>query len=175
MNFRLSAKLVAVKGPRILNKACGAARKNYELVFQPFNVPYGFGAGASQAVAVFSIPITVPWTIRYPVRPPSGSFVAVAAFRSGTSVRRYKLWSGVGESLAVPTYVGESLPPGAAIEIWSVPDQSAVLGFQWKLPIGLLQLPTTPCDQDGDDISATICQPTYPAPNLTALFTSCAS
>jgi hypothetical protein len=174
MDFKLIAKLVELKTARITQRAYGATRKNYELIFSPFRFDYATGAVASQSVAVYSVPINIAWAIRYPVRPPSTSFVAVVAFKSGTSVRRYKLWSDVGERLSIPKYLGEALPAGTVIEIWTVPDQTPLLGFQWKLPLGLLQLPTSPSDMSGDDIIPTLCAPSYPPPTtVNGLFTTC--
>ena len=172
-NFRLTAKLAQVRTPRLAAKASGASRKNYELIFQPFNIPYGFGARASQAIAYYSIPLEQRWSLRVPIRPPSTNFVAVVAYRFGPVVRRYKLWKNVGEVADFPLYLGETVESDARIEIWTVPNRSAVLPFVWKLPLTLLELPKTPADKDGTDIVAQACVVPYPA-DVDTLFTACA-
>lgn len=170
MDFRLKFRPVTLRTPRIMNKACAAARKNYELVFAPFTLPYSYGTVASQIVATADIPLTSPWTIRVPISRPANNFVAVVRYVDGLVVRRYKLWSGIGEVLPVPQYIGETLPAGTVIELWTVPNQTPQLSSTWILKLGLLETPSAPCDQDGTDIVPTVVAAPYPVakpfPNL---------
>jgi hypothetical protein len=159
-NYKLLLRQVALRGPLIMRKMCGARRKNYELVVPAFSLAPAVGITTSSILAIASVPIASAWSIRYPITRPSSTFVAVVRFARGAAILRYKLWSGVGEVAPFPTYIGETLPAGAAIEIWSVPGVTAVLPAAWVLPLGLMELPVTPCDADGADVNPTMCVPT---------------
>lgn len=173
MDFKLTVKLVQVRGPKLASRACGATRKNFNLVFQPFTIPYGHGVRVSQAVATFSVSLAQRWAIRYPVRPPHNSFVAVVAYRSGPIIKRLKLWKDVGEICDFPLYLGETVESNAQIEIWTVPDRTLTLPFIWRLPLAMLELPKTVCDQDGTDLATNACIVPYPQA-VPEIFNSCA-
>lgn len=178
MDFKLTFRKATLRAPRGAIKAWGAARKNYELVFAPFSYPYPANIGASVILAIYQVPITGAWTVRYPFTQPNNTFVAVVRFVSGTITRRYRLWQGVGEIMHWPLYIGERLPAGAAIEIWSVPDVTAELSTNWILKLGLLELPANPADRNGTDITPTVCVPTFdPSSGQTAseIITPCAA
>lgn len=140
-------------------RVCGAARKNLELVFAPFSYPYPLGTNASQCIAIYTIPISTNWTIRYPFTQPTNSFVALVRYVIAGVTYRYKLWSGVGEIMPYNNYIGETLPAGTVIEIWSAINNPAVLASQWVLRLGLLELQDNPCDQDGTEIGPSVCIP----------------
>lgn len=171
--YALNYKKATPQDARSSRKAVGAAKKNQELVIPAFSYPYT-AATASQIVAVYSIPITTSWTIRYPVTRPSSSFVAVIRWVVAGITFRYKLWAGVGERLAIPTYMGETIPAGAAVEIWTASTNPAVLSSAWRLPLGILEAPSSPNDTDGTDITPTVCVvPT--SGTLSDYLTSCAA
>lgn len=87
---------------------------------------------------------------------------------------RYKLWAEVGERIALPLYIGETIPTGAAIEIWTASANPAVLSSAWRLPLGILEYPSAPNDTDGTDITPTVCVvPT--SGTLSDYLTSCAA
>lgn len=177
MAFKLTFRKATLRTPRDTLRACGAARKAYELIVAAFSYSYPANIGASVVLAVLSVPLTVPWTIRMPITRPSSTFVVVVRFTSGGRVLRYKLWGGIGEVLPLPLYIGETLPAGAAIEIWSVPNQTAVLGSAWTLKLGVLENATHPCDQNGTDITPSVCVPGYPyegtSPDPSVAFGQC--
>ena len=175
MDLRLTFQKVVDRGPRILNKAHGAARKNYVLAFAPFNIAYPTGSGVSQAVAKYALPFTSPWTIRYPlVNHPSNLLFVVRYVEAGIT-KRLKLWWGIGERLAVPYYTGQVIPVGAEIEIWTVSDQPAVLADAYEIPVGLLETQTEPGDLTRTELTGTLCIVPSPATTLSALLTSCVS
>lgn len=173
MDFRLTFRKATLKAPRGAMRSFGAARKNYELVFAPFSYPYPAGMVASVSVAVYSVPLTVPWTIRYPFTRPNSSFVAVIRWVEGAIVRRYRLWDGVGVQ-HFPLYIGEKIPGAAAIEIWSVPDTTAALAADWILKLGLLELPLSPADRDGTDIIPSVCAPSFAYRDPALMVANCA-
>ena len=164
MDLRLTFRKATLKAPSGALRSFGAARKNYELVFAPFSYTYPAGRGASASVAVYSILLDVPWTIRYPVARPNASFVAVVRWVEGGVTKRYRLWADLG-IMHFPLYKGEKIPASstAAIEIWSVPDVTAALADEWVLKLGLLELPQSPADRNGTDVSVSVCVPTYTA------------
>lgn len=175
MDLRLTFQQAVDRGPRILNKARGAARSNASLLFAPFTIPYATGSGVSQAVAKYSLPFASPWTIRFPLASHPSNLLFVVRYVESGVTKRFKLWWGIGERLAVPYYTGQTIPAGAEIEIWTVNDQPAVLSSAYEIPIGLLESPTEPGDVAGTQIQGTLCVAPYPAASLAARLTSCAS
>lgn len=175
MDLRLTYNKATLKAPRGALRAFGAARKNYELVFAPFSYTYPAGRVASAAVAIYSISLAVPWTIRYPVARPNSSFVAVVRWVVGGVTLRRRLWLGLGR-MHFPLYQGETIPASssAAIEIWSVPDETAALAADWVLRLGLLELPSSPADRNGTDIPISVCVPTYTATTPAEFVAVCA-
>jgi hypothetical protein len=173
--YALNFKKAALQADRLYRKACGAAKKNQELVIPAFSYSYPAGAGASQIVAVYSVPITTPWSIRYPFTKPSSSFVAVVRWVVNGVTFRYKLWSGVGEVLPLPTYIGETIPAGAAVEIWTASANPAVLTAEWRLALGILENLTAPCDHDGTDITPSVCVPSFTYGPLSSMLAQCAA
>jgi hypothetical protein len=172
--YGLNFKKAVAGLSRSFKKACGATKKNQELVIPAFSYSYPAGAGASQIVAVYTVPIVTPWTIRYPITRPSTSFVAVLRWVTAGVTYRYKLWSGVGEILPLPTYIGETIPSGAALEIWTASANPAVLSTTWRIPLGILENPSTPCDTDGTDISPSVCVPPFTYGTITSMLAHCA-
>lgn len=176
MDLRLTVQQAVARGPRIVAYAFGAARKNFVLSIDPFVLDYAHGAVASQILATFTLPFTTAWSIRFPVAVPSTSFVALVTWLDGTKVVRRKLWSDIGERIVCPLYAGETIPAGAKLEIWSVPDQVATLAEQWRLNIGFLSLPSTPADITGIEVVGTACVAPNPPPvSLNSLLTICVS
>ena len=173
MDFRLTFRKATLKAPRGALRSYGAARKNYELVFAPFSYTYPAGIGASVVVAVYTIPLAVPWTIRYPFTRPNNTFVAVVRWVEGATVRRYRLWDAVGVQ-HFPLYVGKTIPGAAAIEIWSVPDTTATLAADWVLRLGLLELPLGPGDRDGTDVIPSVCVPSFAYRDPALMVANCA-
>lgn len=173
--YGLTFKKAVLQAARSFKKACGAAKKNQELVIPAFSYSYPSGSGASMIVAVYSVPITTPWSILYPITRPSTSFVAVVRWVTSGVTFRYKLWSGVGEILPLPTYIGETIPAGAAIEIWTASANPAVLSSTWRLPLGVLENPAFPCDHDGSDITPTVCVPSFVYGPFSSMIAQCAS
>ncbi len=173
--YGLNFKKAVLQAARSFKKACGATKKNQELVIPAFSYTYPSGSGASMIVAVYSVPITTRWSIRYPITRPSTSFVAVIRWVASGVTFRYKLWSGVGEVLPLPTYIGETIPAGAAIEIWTASANPAVLSTEWRIPLGILENPAFPCDHDGTDITPTICVPSFASMPISAMLAQCAS
>lgn len=172
--YGLNFKKVTQQVAKLYRKACGATKKNQELIIPAFSYPYPTGIGASICVAVYTIPITTPWSIRYPFNQPSTSFVAVARYVSSGVTYRYKLWNNVGEILPLPLYIGETLPAGTAIEIWTGSTNPAELTQTWRLPLGILENPSAPCDHDGTDINPTVCVPPSSGP-ITTMLATCAA
>lgn len=172
MDFKLTFRKATLKAPRGAIRSFGAARKNYELVFAPFSYTYPAGMVASVPLAVYTIPLAVPWTIRYPFTPPSNTFVAVVRIVRAGVTYRYRLWSG--GVMHFPLYIGETIPANSAIEIWSVPDVTAALSTEWVLKLGLLELPTSPADRNGTDINHSVYVPSYAYRDVTEMFTTCA-
>ncbi len=173
--YGLNFQKATLQADRLYRKACGATKKNQELVIPAFSYTYPVGAGASQIVAVYSVPITSRWSIRYPFTRPSSSFVAVIRWVVSGVTFRYKLWSGVGERLAIPTYIGETIPVGAAIEIWTASANPAVLTSEWRLVLGILEDPVFPCDHDGTDIIPSVCVPSFAYGSLSSMLAQCAA
>lgn len=172
--YGLNFKKAVAGLSRSFKKACGATKKNQELIIPAFSYPFNTSATASQIVAVYTVPITTPWTIRYPLTRPSTSFVAVIRWVVAGVTYRYKLWAGVGERLAIPTYIGETIPAGAALEIWTASSSPATLSSTWRIPLGILENPSAPCDADGTDINPTVC--IVPSSgSLSVHLTSCAA
>ena len=173
--YGLNFKKATLQTARQYNKACGAAKKNQELVIPAFSYPYPSGSGASMIVAVYSVPITTRWSIRYPITRPSSSFVAVIRWVVSGVTFRYKLWAGVGEILPAPLYIGETIPAGAAIEIWTTTANPSVLSADWRLPLGILEDPSFPCDHDGTDITPTVCVPSFASMPFSSMIAQCAA
>ncbi len=172
--FALNFKKATLQAARLVRKSVGATKKNQELVIPAFEYPFNTAATASQIVAVYTVPIATPWSIRYPITRPSSSFVAVVRWVANGITFRYKLWAGVGERLAIPTYIGETIPANSAIEIWSASSSPATLSATWRLPLGILEDPSAPNDTDGTDINPTVC--VVPSSgSLSVHLTSCAA
>ncbi len=174
-SYGLIFRKSTLQTPRSAKKACAARRKNQEILIAAFSYAYPSGAGASQIVAVYSIPITSTWTIRYPITPPTDSFVPVIRWVTNGVTFRYKLWSGVGEVLNLPVYIGEAIPAGAAIEIWTAADNPAVLASTWTIPTGILEAPATACDTNGTDITPTVCVPSFAYTDFATMISTCAA
>lgn len=174
-SYGLIFRKSTLQAARGVKKSCAARRKNQEILIAAFSYAYPAGAGASQIVAVYSVPITTTWTIRYPIVPPSSSFVPVIRWVTGGVTFRYKLWAGVGEVLNVPTYIGEAIPAGAAIEIWTASANPAVLASAWYLVTGILEAPATACDTNGTDINPTVCVPSFAYTDFATMISTCAA
>lgn len=135
--------------------------------------------GSSRAVAQFCIEIDGRFTIHAPITPPSGvQFCPVIRWtdEAGT-VRRFKLFAGVGEMLPLPTYIGEAIISPAALEIWNTPDYNpTTLAADWSIQLGLLENPASPTDETGTIYIVDSCIPAFPYFDygmLDTLFTEC--
>lgn len=122
---------------------------NQRLEVPEFSAVIPSWPGASYIVARLIIQMGFLWSFKVPVVKPSNTFVACIKWtESDNVVRRFKLWSGVGEILHYPLYSGELIPVAdAVLEIWSVEDElTAELTETWHPPITLLELPDCCCD-----------------------------
>lgn len=106
------------------------------------------------------------FSILLPVRPPSGAeFCPVVRWTdSDGTVRRLKLFAGVGEVLPLDVYAGERIIAPVAIEIWNTQDHNpTTLGAPWSITLGLYEEPTASSDTTGVVYTTTACILTYPA------------
>lgn len=173
--YNLIFRKVTRQAAKSKKLAVGAARTNTEIYVAAQTLETPSGTGVSVIVAVLDPALTVPFTVRYPVVPPSETFVAVVRYVSGGVTYRYKLWEDIGEVLPLATYVGETLPAGTKIEIWSVPGETATIP-NWTLKLGLLELPSHPAQRDGTQIVPAQCLPGFASGNLfTVQLAQCAS
>lgn len=93
------------------------------LTIPPFTVPQFSWPNKSIIVTEFRYTSTEPFSILKPFNPGSGFCLAI---RWG-NVNRYKLWSGVGETLNYPLYNCELIPAGQfVIEVWTVSTSTTV-------------------------------------------------
>jgi len=137
---------------------------NSYLRIAAFTAPHQAWAGASYIVARIPIHLGKNIASRLPITRASTTFCAAIKWNEGTIVRRYKLWSGVGERLGHPTYTGQVIPDNCtAIEIWSVVGRtSAVLSQEWKLPITELEVPYISRQTEGTPTDLTTICYTHP-------------
>jgi hypothetical protein len=124
---------------------------NQRLTVPTFTTTLPSWPGASYIAARLLIQMGFLWSFRVPITAPSNTFVAAIKWtETGSIVRRYKLWQGVGELLSYPLYSGELIPAAnAVLEIWSVEGQlTPALATEWNVPITLLELPDCCCDTE---------------------------
>jgi len=173
--YGLLFKSSTMLAPRGAIKACAAKRKNQTLLIPAFSYAYPSGAGASQIVAIYTVPIATHWTIRYPLARSYSTFAAVLRWVVSGVTFRVKLWQGTTEILPLPVYVGETVPAGTVIEIWTNASNPSTLSSDWTIPIGIMEQPTTSCDVTGSQISPVVCVPPFVYTDFATMITTCAS
>lgn len=135
----------ATKSPRLVRQL------NQALDVPVFSTTIEEWPEASYIVARGIIQIGSIWSFVVPVTKPSSSFVACVKWtEAGTVVRRYKLWSGVGELLSYPLYSGELIPAADVIlEIWCASGSlTASISTKWQPIIAALDVPADCCSVD---------------------------
>ena len=150
---------------------------NAYLHIPAFTAPHSAWSGASYIVARIPVRLTKNFAIRLPITRISNTFCATIKWNEGTIVRRYKLWTGVGEKLGYAKYSGQVVPDSCtAIEIWSVTGRtSAVLPADWDLFITELNIPYNASQLQGTEYDiTTICfSHPYAGDGLDGYFNQC--
>lgn len=83
--------------------------------------------GASEIITQFNYTATKNFTLRtLPTPPVNTNFCLVIRYRVGLISYRYKLWSGVGETLNEKLYNGEIIKKNFVLEIWNTQQSTTV-------------------------------------------------
>lgn len=170
--FNKMFRPVVLQAKKAYRAVVPARRANVVIRIPAFSYNYpAQAAGVSIIVAVYSVPITTPWTIRVPVKPVGNFSVSVKWVAAGV-VYRYKLWDTDG---AQPdhAYIGEVIPPGAELEIWTGSGRPAVLPADWTLTLGLLELPSQLGNDTGTVLNPTPCVLPFTYDTLSAMIGTC--
>jgi len=110
-----------------VNLANKAEWLNSFITLPIFNYQGIIWKGASEVITQFNYTATKNFTIRtLPTKPTNVNFCLVIRYRIGDNTYRYKLWSGVGETLNEPLYNGQIIKKNFVLEIWNTQQYSTV-------------------------------------------------